>query len=252
LVTTCAADKNSLECKSQCTGTQVCVSGLNQCKTPDCSAANSCGKSDGAGKTCTNSLGKCLAKPNSTGSCSGSSCAYVCKVKTLSCSTSAEPACGSWDFESNTAEGWSLDPSDSGGPSAASGGLYLATPPGAGAGAHSLALNIDGTGTESSYIKISLNLCPGNALATGIQGAFRASVWFKPTDGGGGVGGPGYATLQSGNSHIGGIDSNCPAGQWFEVPTQPVAGVSVSHVDLSIGGLEGRKGVLYFDNLRFD
>ena len=123
---------------------------------------------------------------------------------------------------------------------------------GFGAGAHSLALNIDGTGTDSSYIEISLNLCPGNALATGIQGAFRASIWFKPTDGGGGVGGPGYATLQSGNSSIGGIDSNCPANQWFEVPTQPVAGVSVSHVDLSIGGLEGRKGVLYFDNLRFD
>jgi len=80
-VTACASDKNSLVCNSQCSGAQVCVSGLNQCKTPDCSAADSCGKSDGAASTCTNTKGNCLVKPNSTGQCAGASCAYTCKTK---------------------------------------------------------------------------------------------------------------------------------------------------------------------------
>jgi len=242
-VTACAADKNSLECKSQCTGLQVCVSGLNQCKTPDCSAANSCGMSDGAGSTCTNTKGNCPAKPNATGSCSGSSCAYVCKTKTLSCSTSAEPACGSWNFESNTVEGWTLNALSD----AESGGLYLATPPDSAGGTHSLALNVDGS-VSGSFIKLTLQFCPGGALATGIQGKLHASVWFKATDGKGKIAGPGYTYLDG----VSGPDVNTPEGQWFDAPTNAVAGTSVTKVDLSIGGINGHKGTLYFDNIYFE
>jgi hypothetical protein len=254
LVTACSADKNSLDCNSQCTAAQVCVSGLNQCKTPDCSAPNSCGMSDGAGSTCTNTKGKCPAKPNATGSCSGSSCAYVCMgnsnfAETLSCSTSAEPACGSWNFESNTTEGWSVKTDNTNGNNAASGALYLATPPGPGAGVYSLALNVDGTALSAGLATISLDFCPGAAPATGIQGAFHVMVWFKPTDGNGAVGGPGYTYLDNG---VAGPDINCPAGAWFDVPSNAVSGVSVKHVDVTIGGIEHHKGVLYFDNMHFD
>src|SRR6187551_3825160 len=208
-VTACAPDKNSLVCKSQCTATQVCVSGLNQCKTPDCSAANSCGKSDGAGSTCTNTKGNCLAKPNSTVQCAGSSCAYTCKTKSLSCSTAAEPACGTWNFESKTQEGWYLDTTVWGVNDAADKvkGLYLAAPPGAGAGSYSLALDVDGS-TGKSGTTVVVELCPGSAAATGISGKFHASVWWKPNDGKGGLGGPGYAYLLPSG---GGTDVNCPA-----------------------------------------
>ena len=249
-VTACAPDKNSLVCKSQCTGTQVCVSGLNQCKTPDCGAANSCGKSDGAGSTCTNTKGNCLAKPNSTVQCAGSSCAYTCKTKSLSCSTAAEPACGTWNFESKTPEGWYLDTTVWGVNDAADKvkGLYLAAPPGAGAGSYSLAVDVDGT-TGKDGTTVLIELCPGSAAATGISGKFHASVWWKPSDSNGALGGPGYAYwLPQG----GGSDVNCPAGAWFDVPTQSVAGANITHIVVSIGGISGHKGTLYFDNIYFE
>jgi len=256
-VTACASDKNSLLCNSQCTGTQVCVSGLNQCKTPDCSAANSCGKSDGAGSTCTNTKGNCLAKPNSAVQCSGSSCAYTCnlnpftgKDSKLSCSTAAEPACGIWNFESKTAEGWYLDSNVWGVNDAANKvkGLYLATPPGAGAGSYSLAVDVDGS-TGKSGTTVMIALCPGSAAATGIAGKFHISVWWKPSDSNGGLGGPGYAySLPQG----GGTDVNCPAGAWFDVPTQALAGINATHIGVSIGGIDGHKGTLYFDNAYFE
>jgi hypothetical protein len=249
-VTACSADKNSLDCNSQCTAAQVCVSGLNQCKTPDCSAANSCGMSDGAGSTCINAKGHCPAKPNATGSCSGSSCAYACSTKALSCSTSAEPACGSWNFESNSVgfEGWKLKNTSN----ADSGGLYYAAPPGGnGFGAHSLALNVDASAAvNASFITITVEFCPGGALATGIQGAFHAQVWFKPTDGKGGLGGPGYSYIDNGS--VSGPDVNCPPGAWFDVPSNNVSGTSIKMVELTIGGIEGHKGVLYFDNMYFE
>lgn len=255
-VTACASDKNSLECKSQCTGAQVCWTQLNQCKVPNCTAADSCGKSDGAGSTCTNSRGNCPDKPNTDDSCSGSTCAYVCTGlgfnRTLSCSTSQEPACGSWDFESNDPEeeGWFLTPDM---PSnAARGSLYITTAPGPGAGTRSLALNIDGT-TGDTNASISIDFCPGGALATGIFGVFHARVWFAPSDNKGGLAGPGYTYLNDGaGTSVGGNDVNCPAGEWFDVPSRDIEGVSVKRAEVSISGIEGHKGVLYFDNIHFD
>jgi len=249
-VTACASDKKSLVCNSQCSGAQVCVSGLNQCKIADCSAADSCGKSDGAGSTCTNTKGNCVAKPNSTGQCSGASCAYTCKTKALSCSTAADPVCGSWNFESKTAEGWYIDTATWGANDAAdkTKGLYFATPPGSGAGSYSMALDVDGSNGKSGTT-IAIALCPGGAAATGITGKFHVSVWWKPSDSNGGLGGPGYAyTLPQG----GGTDTNCPAGAWFDVPTQPVAGANITHLAVSIGGIDGHKGTLYFDNIYFE
>jgi hypothetical protein len=135
---------------------------------------------------------------------------------------------------------------------AASGGLYLTTPPGTGAGAHSLALNVDGT-TGASIAQISLDFCPGGALATGIQGQLHVSVWFKPTDGNGSFGGPGDTSITDGNGTLVGVlDTACPAGVWFDVPSRSVLGVSVKHVEVAFSGLADRKGVLYFDNIYFD
>jgi hypothetical protein len=258
-VTACAADKNSLHCNTQCTGAEVCVSGVNQCKTPDCSAADSCGKPDMAGGSCTNAKGNCPAKPNSTGSCAGSDCAYVCKgisafAETLSCSTSKEPACGSWNFESNGAdpfEGWSLQASAV---SAATGGLYLATPPGGEAayGKHSLALKVDGITNAKYSVTISRDFCPTGAPATGIQGAFHAMVRFQPDNNtpSGGLGGP--ADVELSGVGTAEIDTNCPAGVWFDVASASLLGNSVSHVNVYVGGIDGHKGTLYFDNLHFD
>jgi hypothetical protein len=175
---------------------------------------------------------------------------YTCKTKTLSCSTAAEPACGTWNFESSTAEGWRLDTSVWGVNDAADKvkGLYLAAPPGAGAGSYSLALDVDGS-TGKNGTTIVVDLCPGSAAATGISGKFHASVWWKPSDSKGGLGGPGYAYLLP---QGGGTDVNCPAGVWFDVPTQPVAGANITNVGVSLGGIDGHKGTLYFDNIYFE
>lgn len=137
--------------------------------------------------------------------------------------------------------------------SAASGSLYRAAPPGGGAayGSWSLAVNVDGT-QGGGNVGITVDFC-GSALATGIQGALHAMIWFKPTDGGGGLGGPGYTSLDDGNgSGIGGNDVNCPAGEWFDAPSRAVMGASMKTAYVTVGGIEGRKGVLYFDNIHFD
>lgn len=229
-----------------CTGSQVCVAGLtSECKTPDCSAANSCGTSDGAGGVCTNTKGKCLAKPNTTAACSGSSCVYACNAATLSCSTAADPACGSWNFESGTTEGWSLtnDPNSLGT------SLRAATAPGTGAGARSLAVDVDGTGRDYGHVTIGLDFC-GGAPATGLQGAFHASLWFQPTDSNGAPAGPAWTYLSNGSSGVGGgADYNTPANTWFQIQSDYANGANVSHVMVSVDGLGGHKGVLYFDNM---
>jgi hypothetical protein len=51
---------------------------------------------------------------------------------------------------------------------------------------------------------------------------------------------------------VAGPDVACPAGAWFDVPSDAVAGTSVTKIDLSIGGISGHKGTLYFDNLYFE
>lgn len=194
--------------------------------------------------------GGCPAKPNTTSTCSDSSCVYACTGKTLSCSTPAQPACGSWNFESSTTEGWSVNPTVV--DNAATGSLRVEAPPGGGAayGTRSLALNVDGT-TGKGNAQISVDFCASQA--TGVQGAFHVMVWFKPTDGGGGLGGPGYTNLNDGyGNSVSGIDVNVPAGVWFDAPSRNVLGANVKHADVTIGGIEGRRGVLYFDNIRFD
>lgn len=228
--------------------------------TPDCSAANSCGLSDGAGGICTGANGKCVAKPNATGSCSGSSCSYACTGltgvssanKTLSCSTPSQPSCGSWDFESNTAEGWYANTAPLGSNNAMTGALFVAASPSANGGARSLAVNVDGT-TGKGTAGIGVDFC-SSGFANSIQGRFHMSVWFKPTDGGGGLGGPGWVYLNDGTSNVvvGGDDTNCPANQWFDLPTRTIAGTAVRRAELYVGGIEGRKGVLYFDNAYFE
>ena len=140
-----------------------------------------------------------------------------------------------------------------GGNSAAVGSAFVTTPPGSGAGSRSLAVNVDASALAVGQVTVSVDFCPGGAQATGIQGAFHVSVWFKPSDSNGAPSGPGYAYLTNGNTVVnGGSDFNTPAGMWFELATAFAQGASVSHVDVTVGGLEGHKGVLYFDNAHFD
>jgi hypothetical protein len=47
-------------------------------------------------------------------------------------------------------------------------------------------------------------------------------------------------------------DVNCPANECFDVPSRAVMGANVKSVQLSIAGIDGHKGVLYFDNIYFD
>jgi hypothetical protein len=171
----------------------------------------------------------------------------------LSCSTAAEPACGTWKFESKTTEGWSIDTASWGVNDAADKvkGLYLAAPPGAGAGSWSLAVDVDGSNGKSGTT-IALQLCPASAPATGLDGKFHATVWWKPSDSNGQLGGPGYTYLSGPGVNVGGQDTSCPANAWFDVPSQNIGGVNVTHIGVSIGGIEGHKGTLYFDNMYFE
>ncbi|MEO6603584.1 MAG: hypothetical protein ABIQ16_27115 [Polyangiaceae bacterium] len=73
-------------------------------------------------------------------------------------------------------------------------------------------------------------------------------MWFQPSDNKGAPSGPAFTYLDAN----GGGDFNSPAGEWFEVHSNNALGASVTHVDVSVGGLDGHQGVLSFDNMHFD
>jgi hypothetical protein len=115
-----------------------------------------------------------------------------------------------------------------------------------------LAVDVDGTSGDTNAT-ISLDFCAGGALATGIQGALHVMVWYKPTDGGTAPSGPGYTYISDGSgTTVSSTDYNTPASQWFDIPTFNVSGASIKHVDVTISGIDGHKGTLYFDNIHFD
>ena len=114
------------------------------------------------------------------------------------------------------------------------------------------ALKIDGT--RGGVAGIRGYFCRDNGVATNISGMFHAMVWWEPSDGGSGLSGPGYTYIYDGSQvSVGGNDTNTPANQWFDLPSQLITtSDSLVYVDVNIAGIQDRKGTLYFDNIYFD
>jgi hypothetical protein len=100
-------------------------------------------------------------QPNATPVCGGNQCANACVGATLSCpGIAGKPNCGSWDFESGTAEGWTLDLTTDGS-FVASDGTIASSTGRASTATHSLALGFNGDGTSKNVVRIMVPLCSG-------------------------------------------------------------------------------------------
>ena len=186
----CASNSDAANCGTSCTvcsapagGTATCTSGtcgftcnnnFHQCGTSTC-AANS--DASHCGGNCFN----CNLPNMKTVACVSNICSNTC-VNNLPVACSATqngaPYCGSWDFESNTVEGWfaGADPASAISPNFTVSTLTAAT------GAHSLAVSFNGDGSTKTVARIRVKVCPnsidlngrtvsGQMFAVGAPGA---------------------------------------------------------------------------------
>jgi hypothetical protein len=98
---------------------------------------------------CGAACAKCTAPPNATATCNGTTCGSQCLVSTLSC-VGGDSACGSFNFESGSPEGFALVSSVGGSPNS-----FAASTAKAVEGSYSLAAGF------ATTLGLAVNLCPG-------------------------------------------------------------------------------------------
>jgi len=194
----CWSDTDASHCGTSCavcSGSQICYLGTT-CKAADCTAANSCGQSDGIGGNCNDGRGKCSASgvhcvgpnctcdttscgglqqccgstccsapgPNMNVACNGASCVSSCNGgTTVTCSNGSRP-CGTWSFESNSTEGWqkAVESQGTETPGVSSGHQHSGT----------FALTFPYVTGSDGYLDITVTPCTGSlaTVNTGISG----------------------------------------------------------------------------------
>ncbi|HEY7371243.1 MAG TPA: hypothetical protein VIF57_03625 [Polyangia bacterium] len=264
-------DPGHLKCGSTC------------CDTPSanafatCSASSTCGVECNSGNhACNGTPAPCYddtdvthcgssctdcRQPNATPVCTGTQCANICNGTTLACpGTASHVVCGTWDFESDTSEGWtnnsatwSKDGSD---------GMLVVSTERAFTGTHSLAITHDNPTGAFAVSAIKIHLCP-----TGVPidlSSKSLTFWFylDPRIGGdldgtnsefeyqlsSGANGFGYPYLDNGMP--------LPAGQWLMRSASlapPATAGTTSITDIEIMLDTSNKpwvGTVYFDDFR--
>jgi hypothetical protein len=167
-------------CQPPVNGTATCETNMTcggDCNTNyhDCGTTPVVCYADNDIRHCGTSCADCT-QPNATSVCTDTDgngseeCRNTCVGLTFACpGAGGKPACGTWDFESATVEGWYLsnttpaaNPLDD--PSAATGSITTSTQH-ATSGNRSLAIAHDGNGQESFGLFVKIRLCPsGQAL----------------------------------------------------------------------------------------
>jgi hypothetical protein len=137
------------------------------CDSPYRACGNNCYKlsdTDHCGTDCK----KCAAPANAKATCDGTSCGTACLHATLSCSGSSS-ACGSWNFESGSPEGFTLIPSPE-----TSADDFGENTKQAAEGSYSLAIGF------AAQLGMKVGLCPGGAVTTDIRDLkFSAQLYIE-------------------------------------------------------------------------
>jgi hypothetical protein len=214
-----------------------CGSGPTTCSGQDtCNAQGACAPNHTTG-ACNDGLfctatdrcqdGNCVgngAACSAVQSCNEGSDQCACPRGTLSCAPrqGSGPNCASWDFETNSTEGWEYDAATAGSQNASDGALSSsnAIPPPS--GSRSLAIPFRGTGSPNlTTIFIRVPLCANNGFVNLAGRRVQARVAL--------VTAPGTNALTTGQGHL----VSMYAGEQF-----PRAGGDFS-VDPQTGGISG-------------
>jgi hypothetical protein len=172
--TTCVVGQWSTNCTGQCIQPRpTCTNNMCVCQGTTCN--NQCVDTTSDKQNCGMCGRACADRFDATASCSGSTCVFQCTSgHRLVCSTSTQPACASWSFESGL-ENWTVSP----GASMSSSTSQAFT------GTHSLAVivTVQDSNNHLSAAAIYTQLCPPGAAAISLAGKdlhFRVMVQRDP------------------------------------------------------------------------
>jgi hypothetical protein len=193
-------------------------------------------------------------QPNAIAFCVASRCANFCYgLTTFPCGDlSGKVACGFWDFESGTNEGWYIDPD---GMMNAWTGTLEATQARTYSGTNSLAFGFDGDGNSStggSYaIELGVSLCPNGVAVDWPPRGFGFYYSFEPASG---FGPPPewtevFARLRNGKQHVLGVcDTPQDAGSgWEYVGCAFADSTEITHLSFGFRIFVPWKGTIYID-----
>lgn len=232
-------------CNNTCPSGKSCQSGSCQCNSGTHACGASC-FSDSDADNCGPSCDDCSDFVGTTDVCSGNQCA--CETVTLACGASV-PTCGSWDFNSNTLEGWEFGTyyTDS---SAAVGDLEIATINGTPA----MTVEFDNSDTDDSTdrVEFAIDLCPSTALVNLSTYVFSYDIYLK-TGGGSGkftADGSADAWLISDEGVITACTPNNPASDvWTTFSCSFLPGAA-EHLVIVVRLSRSWTGDIYIDNAR--
>jgi hypothetical protein len=218
----------------------------------------------GGGAPCGNEADACgpscidCTQPNATAICDGTECANICVGETFPAATcpgpgNGKPACGSWDFESQSTEGWELYDETlytaSGGPIEVSSDRAILN-------TQSLAVPIETTGGYGA-VAVRVRFCDGGQAVNLDGKTIRARVHTEPgvavacyPDGGS----EGFIELFNGSTKlIAGADFTIPCSgpSWYSFQL-PVSYTAVTELGFVFRVFSNWTGTFYLDDVRIE
>jgi hypothetical protein len=197
-------------------------------------------------------------EPNATAACNGTQCANTCTGKTLSCTASnGKPACGSWDFESATVEGWAAG--NLNGVSSAWAGSLATSTTKALVGTRSLAIPFDDKGgfqASGKYlVEITIPVCStGESVTLNGSPFIGLNSYLLPAAGSGALGySDGWFTIYNGTNVVGGAgDWDNTENKWEYHSLNTSVALTVTSIKLTfrIESPSGWKGTIFVDQIQ--
>jgi len=185
-----------------------------------------------------------------SGTCSSSTCGFVCNADYLKCSGTTYCQIDNWAFEGNTTDGFG---NVNNGQTAVTSISVSGSRSHTGAQALAIAVNAQGTGTARTF-EVGLSLCGGNGFVPANAQTVTAWIYLEPASDT--VPSPDPASQigvrVSTNMGSGGTPNSVMVGTWFQISTA-VASVGNQLTGLAIQGAFGPgsdwSGVVYVDDV---
>lgn len=237
-------------------GTQCAVScqaGYHACN----GTASPCYKNDDV-QRCGASCFDCR-QANATAACSASGnppCANTCEGTRLSCqAVDGKPACGSWDFESGTTEGWTIT-----GPappweatSALNGALTTSTTQ-VYSNTRSLAFEWQSTGGDSTgryMVNLAVPLCPSGAAD--LAGRTFTFHYYLASRSGTATSAPTFLQFWNGNTRtVGSCDTELVFDRWSTITCSHPDIAATTSIELVLRIFGTWRGTFYTDGITIE
>jgi hypothetical protein len=250
--TTCCAPPPA-NASTVCSGSNACAVQCNSSTHHACSGTQSPCYANNDPQHCGSSCTDC-SQPNAIAACVSGACSNTCAGTPLGCVISpGKPACGTWGFESNTPEGFTLE-----GTSTASDGLFRAVNRRASKGSYSLAIGYVATGGEG-VVDVRFKPCPNGQGLDFSTRTLKMDVYAETASGSqphAANRNGNYVTAYNGSDYLyGGCDSqHSDSDRLFawDCSDSPLPSEPVTDIILRFRVFEPWRGTFYLDNVRFE